>query len=75
MPMPQTGSALQSGVLARVLNLVDCGIIVLDAQACIVVWNGWLVPRRRARPGQSVDGSVPDPARLARRSGCAGGAA
>jgi diguanylate cyclase (GGDEF)-like protein len=45
MLMPQTGSALQSGVLTRVLNLVDCGIIVLDAQACIVVWNGWLVPR------------------------------
>ena len=39
--MPPTDSAL----LTRVLNLVDCGIIVLDAQACIVLWNGWLVPR------------------------------
>ena len=39
--MPPTDSAR----LTRVLNLVDCGIIVLDAQACIVLWNGWLVPR------------------------------
>lgn len=27
------------------LDLVDCGVIVLDAQACIVHWNGWLVQR------------------------------
>ena len=33
------------GLLSRVLNLIDCGVIVLDAQACIVHWNGWLVPR------------------------------
>jgi hypothetical protein len=26
-----------------VLDLVGCGVIVLDAQACIVHWNGWLV--------------------------------
>lgn len=30
---------------ARVLNLVDAGVIVLDREGCIVVWNGWLVPR------------------------------
>ena len=30
---------------ARILNLLDCGVIVLDAGSCIVVWNGWLVPR------------------------------
>ncbi|MEW7849784.1 diguanylate cyclase [Massilia aurea] len=33
------------GLLSRVLNLIDCGVIVLDAQACIVHWSGWLVPR------------------------------
>ena len=29
----------------RILNLLDCGVIVLDANACIVLWNSWLVPR------------------------------
>lgn len=29
----------------RVLNLIDCGVIVLDREGCILVWNGWLVPR------------------------------
>jgi diguanylate cyclase (GGDEF)-like protein len=30
---------------SRVLNLLDCGVIVLDAEGRIVLWNGWLVPR------------------------------
>jgi diguanylate cyclase (GGDEF)-like protein len=30
---------------ARVLNLVDAGVIVLDADQRIVLWNSWLVPR------------------------------
>lgn len=34
-----------SSLPARVLNLVDCGVIVLDREGCIVLWNGWLVPR------------------------------
>ena len=34
-----------SSLPARVLNLVDCGVIVLDQEGCIVLWNGWLVPR------------------------------
>lgn len=29
----------------RVLNLLDCGVIVLDPEARIVLWSGWLVPR------------------------------
>lgn len=29
----------------RVLNLVNCGIIVLDVRHNIVLWNGWMVPR------------------------------
>jgi diguanylate cyclase (GGDEF)-like protein len=29
----------------RVLNLVNSGIIVLDADHKIVLWNGWMVPR------------------------------
>jgi len=40
-PIPDTSIALSS----RVLNLLDGGVIVLDADACIVVWNSWLVPR------------------------------
>lgn len=38
---PETISSLP----VRALNLVDCGVIVLDREGCIVVWNGWLVPR------------------------------
>ncbi|QOY92387.1 sensor domain-containing diguanylate cyclase [Massilia sp. UMI-21] len=30
---------------ARVLKLVDCGLVVLDAGQEIVLWNGWMVPR------------------------------
>jgi diguanylate cyclase (GGDEF)-like protein len=30
---------------AHALNLVNCGIICLDASQHIVVWNGWMVPR------------------------------
>jgi diguanylate cyclase (GGDEF)-like protein len=29
----------------RVLNLVNSGVIVLDAHHKIVLWNGWMVPR------------------------------
>lgn len=36
---------ISTGLSARVLNLLDCGVIVLDVDACIVLWNGWLVPR------------------------------
>lgn len=34
-----------SSLPARVLNLVDAGVIVLDRDGCIVFWSGWLVPR------------------------------
>lgn len=34
-----------TSVQARVLHLIDGGVIVLDAEARIVLWNGWLVPR------------------------------
>src|SRR5689334_21097043 len=30
---------------ARVLNLVNSGVIVLDADQRIVLWNSWLTPR------------------------------
>lgn len=30
---------------ARAANLVDCGLVVLDAGHAIVLWNGWMVPR------------------------------
>lgn len=40
-PLPEPGA----GLLSRVLDLLDCGVIVLDTQACIVHWNAWLVPR------------------------------
>ena len=37
----------------RAVNLVNCGIIVLDANQQIVLWNSWMVhalrPRRGAR--------------------------
>ena len=30
---------------SRAVNLVNCGIIVLDANQQIVLWNSWMVPR------------------------------
>ncbi|MGZ5199286.1 MAG: GGDEF domain-containing protein [Telluria sp.] len=38
---PEPGADLAS----RALNLVNCGVIVVDASHDIVVWNSWLVPR------------------------------
>ena len=38
---PDTATDLST----RVLNLVNSGIIVLDAHHKIVLWNGWMVPR------------------------------
>ena len=38
---PETGA----GLAARVLNLVDCGIVVVDSQHEIALWNNWMVPR------------------------------
>ncbi|WP_020653197.1 diguanylate cyclase domain-containing protein [Massilia niastensis] len=34
-----------AGLSARALNLIDGGIIVVDADQQIVVWNGWMTPR------------------------------
>ena len=41
---------------SRAVNLVNCGIIVLDAEHNIVLWNSWLVPRA-ARAAARVRGS------------------
>jgi diguanylate cyclase (GGDEF)-like protein len=41
---PEAG-AVSAHLTARVLNLVNGGVIVLDAEQRIVLWNGWLTPR------------------------------
>jgi len=55
---------VDAGLTGRILNLLDCGVIVLDADARILVWNGWLVPRSgRAAPrvvGESLLDVFPD---------------
>jgi diguanylate cyclase (GGDEF)-like protein len=38
---PETAADLSS----RAVNLVHCGLIVLDSSQQIVLWNSWLVPR------------------------------
>jgi diguanylate cyclase (GGDEF)-like protein len=40
-----TDSDTASDLPMRALNLVNSGIIVLDAHHKIVLWNGWMVPR------------------------------
>jgi diguanylate cyclase (GGDEF)-like protein len=40
-PKPEAGATLA----ARALNLVNGGVIVLDVDQHIVLWNGWLTPR------------------------------
>jgi len=42
---PEPASAAANLFATRALNLVDCGLIVLDAGYEIVLWNGWMVPR------------------------------
>jgi diguanylate cyclase (GGDEF)-like protein/PAS domain S-box-containing protein len=41
MTPPDTAATLSS----HAVNLVNCGIIVLDAEGCIVLWNRWMVTR------------------------------
>lgn len=43
--MPVIVSDSAPDLSARAVNLVNCGIIVLDANQQIVVWNSWMVPR------------------------------
>ncbi|WP_036169663.1 diguanylate cyclase [Massilia sp. 9096] len=38
-------SDIAAELSTRALNLVNSGIIVLDAEQRIVVWNGWMTPR------------------------------
>ena len=38
-------SAAASSFATRAINLVNSGLIVLDAGQEIVLWNGWMVPR------------------------------
>jgi diguanylate cyclase (GGDEF)-like protein len=40
-----TDSDTATDLTLRALNLVNSGIIVLDAHHNIVLWNGWMVPR------------------------------
>ena len=35
----------EADLSSRAVNLVNCGIIVLDADQHIVLWNTWMVPR------------------------------
>jgi diguanylate cyclase (GGDEF)-like protein len=44
-PVIRSTTDFASALSSRALNLVDSGIIVLDADLCIVLWNGWMTPR------------------------------
>ncbi|RZA30831.1 MAG: diguanylate cyclase [Lysobacteraceae bacterium] len=41
----EPASPAANSFAARALNLVDSGLVVLDAGHDIVLWNGWMVPR------------------------------
>ena len=43
--MIRTTSDFAGDLAARTLNLVNSGLIVLDADQRIVLWNGWMTPR------------------------------
>ena len=43
--MIRTTSTIAGELSARALNLVNSGIIVLDADLRIVLWNSWMTPR------------------------------
>jgi hypothetical protein len=45
-PKPEVrGAGSRPNSRARALNLVNGGVIVLDADQRIVLWNSWLTPR------------------------------
>lgn len=41
----EQGISDATSLSARAINLVNCGIVILDAQHEIVLWNSWMVPR------------------------------
>jgi diguanylate cyclase (GGDEF)-like protein/PAS domain S-box-containing protein len=45
---------------ARALNLVNCGVIVLDTNQQIVLWNSWMVPRSGQSAARVRDRSLFD---------------
>jgi diguanylate cyclase (GGDEF)-like protein len=45
---------------ARAVNLVNCGVIVLDANQQIVLWNSWMVPRSGRAAARVRDRSLFD---------------
>jgi diguanylate cyclase (GGDEF)-like protein len=53
--LTDSSSDSSSGLAARVLNLVNGGIVVLDADQRVVLWNGWMTPRS-ARSAARVQG-------------------
>jgi diguanylate cyclase (GGDEF)-like protein len=40
-----TKAEVASDLSSRAVNLVNCGIIILDSDQQIVLWNSWMVPR------------------------------
>jgi diguanylate cyclase (GGDEF)-like protein len=58
--VPSTEPASAIDLAARALNLVDCGIIVVDASHDILVWNSWLVPRSGRAAARVRDRSLFD---------------
>jgi diguanylate cyclase (GGDEF)-like protein len=53
--LTDSSSDSSSGLAARILNLVNGGIVVLDADQRVVLWNGWMTPRS-ARSAARVQG-------------------
>jgi diguanylate cyclase (GGDEF)-like protein len=51
---PETASDFS----ARAVNLVNCGVIVLDANQQIVLWNSWMVPRSARSAARVRDRSL-----------------
>lgn len=49
-----------AGLATRAVNLVNCGIIVLDANQQIVLWNSWMVPRSGQSAARVRDRSLFD---------------
>ena len=60
LPVIVSNSASATDLSTRAVNLVNCGVIVLDANQQIILWNSWMVPRSGRSASRVRDRSLFD---------------
>jgi diguanylate cyclase (GGDEF)-like protein len=58
LPVNPTSPDLAADFSSQAINLVNCGVIVLDAEQRIVLWNRWMVTRSGRSAARVRDASL-----------------